>query len=303
MNTKSIFLLITLLIACTGQIFAQSVQIKKGDIIEIRVIGHDELSANVLVQQDGTIDYPLISDIPVDGLTLDEFKDVLSMQAAKYTGERPIITVRFSSSIVVNVTVLGQVTQPGEYAVSKSGTIQGAITRAGGITPRAKIDAVKIIRTRDGEKRQLSVNLLQFYETSDPAILPPLEDGDLIIVPGVPGANDVKVIGEVRSPGSFVLYEGVSLIDALYLAGGPTKDAALDHIRIISPYREDTRERVVNYEELLADADLEKVPVIRAGDIIQVPRRNDFWKIFFSTVKDVLAIVLPIAMILRYSKY
>ena len=303
MNTKSILFPLALIIALTAPLFSQSVQIQKGDIIEIRVIGHDELSANVLVKADGTIDYPLISDIPVDGLTLDEFKEVLSMQAAKYTGERPIITVRFSSSMVVNVTILGQVTQPGEYAVSKSGTIQGAITRAGGITPRAKIDAVKIIRTRDGEKRELSVNLLKFYETSDPAMLPPLEDGDLIIVPGVPGTNDVKVIGEVRSPGSFVLYEGVSLIDALYLAGGPTDFAALDRIRIISPYREDTRERVVNYEELLADADLDNVPVIRAGDIIQVPRRNDFWKIFLTTVKDIAAIVLPIVMIIRYSKY
>lgn len=303
MNTKSILLLLALLTAVNAPLFSQSVQISKGDIIEIRVIGHDELSANVLVKADGTIDYPLISDIPVDGLTLDEFKDVLSMQAAKFTGERPIITVRFSSSIVVNVTVLGQVNQPGEYAVSKSGTVQGALTRAGGITPRAKIDAVKIIRTREGKKQQLSVNLLKFYETSDPALLPGLEDGDLIIVPGVPGTNDVKVIGEVRSPGSFVLYEGVSLIDALYLAGGPTKDAALDRIRIISPYREDARELVVNYKELLADADLDNVPVIRAGDIIQVPKRKDFWRIFLTTVKDIAAIVLPIVMIMRYSKY
>jgi polysaccharide export outer membrane protein len=282
--------------------FCQTERIHKGDIIEIRVYGHEELSKTLMVQSDGTVNYPLVSNIPIDGLRLDEFRDVLTAQISKYLGERPIITVRFSKTLSVSVTVLGQVSVPGEYMVAKSATVQGAITQAGGFTPRAKLDQVKLIRKKGDNKETLIVNLFEFYVEGNPDILPSLEEGDVIVVPGIPGTHDVKVIGEVKSPGSYTVFQGATLVDVLYMAGGPTENAALNKIRLVSPQKQSSREITINMDEMLKSDHNVEFPEILPGDVIYVPKGKTFWRSVVSITRDVSTIALPVVMIIYYSR-
>jgi protein involved in polysaccharide export with SLBB domain len=280
---------------------SQNIRISKGDILEIRVYSHDELSKNVQVEADGTVEYPLITNIPIDGLSLDEFRQMLSLQITKSLNENPIVTVRFSQSIMVSVTVLGQVMAPGEYQVLKISTVQGAIARAGGATPRAQLDSIRVLRKVNGVKTVIPVNLFRFYVQGDPDLLPNLEDGDMVIVPGMPGTNDVKVVGEVRSPGSYPVYQGANVLDVLLMAGGPSKDAALNRVRLISPRLRESRGIRVNLEILLKGEHAEPAPGVRPGDIIFVPNRQTIWRSGLSLLRDVVAIASPIALILYYS--
>jgi len=281
----------------------QTQRIQKGSIIEIRVYGHEELSRTVMVEPDGTVDFPLISNIPIEGFSLDDLREILRAQVSKYIGERPIISVRFSQTMNVGVTVLGQVVIPGEYLVAKRATVQGAITRAGGTTPRAQLDKVKLIRNRLDSTQTLMVDLNQFYIEGDPNLLPSLEDGDIIVVPGLPGTYDVKVIGEVKTPGSYQTFIGANILDALYMAGGPTEKAALDKARLVSPLHNEAREIQVDIENFLRSDKVTHLPELRPGDIIYVPQKKSFWKSFFSVLRDASAILTPIALILYYTGF
>jgi len=282
-------------------IYCQTERISKGNILEIRVYGHEELSRTVMVQPDGTVDFPLVSNIPIDGLSLTEFREVLTTQVAKYIGERPIITVRFSQTLNVSVTVLGQVVVPGEYMVAKNATVQGAITRAGGFTPSAQLDRIKLIRQKEGKKENFTVNLQQFYIEGDPDILPSLEEGDVIVVPGFPGSHGVKVIGAVKSPGNYTIFVGANLLDVLYMAGGPSEDADLNKTRLISPLSKESREIEINIKELLQLKKFTTIPEVKPGDVIYVPTKKSAWRGAVSFLRDVATIAWPIAMILYYS--
>jgi protein involved in polysaccharide export with SLBB domain len=201
----------------------------------------------------------------------------------------------------VGVTVLGQVIVPGEYLVAKRSTVQGAITLAGGLTPRAKLDEIKLIRKKNDTTLTLPVNLYRFFIDGDPNLLPNLEDGDVVVVPGMPGSSDIKVIGEVRTPGTYQVFEGSNLLDALYLAGGPTDKAALGGIRLISPYKKQNREFKFNIDRLLQAKQTAGIPNIEAGDIVYVPRKKEFWRGLISVLRDMATIAWPIVMILYYS--
>jgi protein involved in polysaccharide export with SLBB domain len=277
--------------------------IHKGDILEIDVYKHQELSRTIMVQQDGTVDYPLIANIPVDGLSLEEFTEIVKTQSTKYLGETPIISVRFSQTIQVNVTVLGQVMMPGEYLVAKNSSIQGAITRAGGFTPRSRIDQVKLIREKDGKRQIIPVDMHRFFLEGDPSILPELENGDTVVVPGLPGSNEVKVIGEVKTPGSYAVFIGANLLDVILMAGGPTKDASMKKIQIVSISQRDVKGVQVNLEKILQSRNIGEIPEISAGDVVSVPVRRTFFTRLESLMKNLSTIALPIAMIVYYFNY
>jgi polysaccharide export outer membrane protein len=297
-------LVILLITAFTGPALAQHDRIQKNDILEINVYNHPDLCKAVIVQSDGSVDYPLVSGIPVDGLTIPEFREILTTQLTKYIGEQPIVSIRFSSSISMRVTVLGQVAVPGEYLIPQSATIQGAVSKAGGPTPRAQLDNVKLIRKSDPEKATQNVNLLRFFIEGDPSLLPPIEEGDVIVVPGVPGSNDVKVMGEVRVPGSYTVYLGASVLDVLFMAGGPTKDAALNRVRWTSPLDSVNRSVDIDLDKILKSKSHQAIPEVKPGDILYIPRqKSGFWRFTYNLVKDLSAIASPIAMIIYYNKF
>jgi polysaccharide export outer membrane protein len=298
-HTAGILALFILLGA--GLAFGQKDRIRKGDILEINVYQHPDLSKSVIVQASGFVDYPLVSNIPVDGLTLDELRSLLNVQIAKYIGENPIITVWFAQTLLIHVTVLGQVTKPGEYAVPKNATIQGAIAQAGGLTPRAELDSLWIIRKLTHGEDTISVNLARFFQTADLRLLPGLEEGDVIFVPGTPGSNDVKVMGAVRLPGSYTVYLGATVLDVIFMAGGPIeKKANLKRVRLVSPSNAAAREVELNIDDLLKGKgnSLESNPAVQPGDVVYVPERSFS---FIETLKTVTSILTPIALLLYYT--
>jgi polysaccharide biosynthesis/export protein len=279
--------------------FGQTDSIRKGDILEITVYNHQDLSKSVLVQQNGTIDYPLISRIPIDGMSFEEFRNTLTTQVARYLGERPNITVRLVQTLLINVTVLGQVVQPGQFPVPKNATIQGAITSAGGFTPRAQLDKIRILRKNDGGKEKiLTVNLLQFFEKSDFKQIQDIEDGDIILVPGSPGAYEVTVLGAVRMPGSYPVQLGTSLLEMLFKAGGFLDKADLRGIRLYSPTRSKTMTISLNVDDILNNSLQGRIPDVTPGDVVYVPLKG---KNILEMLMAVVTVASPIILALYYT--
>jgi polysaccharide export outer membrane protein len=282
----------------------ESKKIKVGDVVEIMVYGQEALTRVVKVTQEGTINFPFLENIPVDGLTLDELRDIITVQLSKYSlDKKPIVTLNFLNSYLIYVTILGQVQKPGSYRISQNSSIQGAISEAGGPIPGAKLAKVQLIRAKDSNQpTTMMVDFEKFLIEEDVFTLPELEDGDLIFVPGWPGANSVKVLGEVKDPGNYEVFANLqNVLDVIFKAGGTTDKADLSKVQLISPDSADAPEKFIDIEQLVLNREKSSLPVVMPGDIIYVPKKNEFWKSMIQMLRDVTS-VATLYIIIRYGK-
>ena len=111
-----------------------------------------------LVEPNGTILFPVLGSIKVEGLTKEQLKAQLTkMLTDKKLLVDPIVSVRFQN---FRVTVLGEVKNPAVIPVpSEKISLLEAIGLAGDLTIYAKRDNVLIIREENGEKTVKRINL------------------------------------------------------------------------------------------------------------------------------------------------
>ena len=108
------------------------------------------------LDEDGFIEMPLVGKIELKNLTVDEAKDRLQSVLNQYINETTII-VKLSN---FNLTVLGEVRQPGMYKVYQSQiNLFEAISLAGNMTNFAKIEEVRIIRQTDNGSEIITVDM------------------------------------------------------------------------------------------------------------------------------------------------
>ena len=84
--------------------------------------------------------------------------------------------------------------------------------------------------------------------------------------------NRIYVIGQVKSPGSFVINPRVDVMQALSLAGGTTAFAALDEIVILRREADGSQRAVrFRYKDVTKGRSLEQNIMLHSGDIVVVP--------------------------------
>lgn len=283
------FNIIFILLIAQSSVLTQERLIQPGDALEILVTENDKLCQIIIVQPDGTVDYPTIQGFPIDGLTLQRFQEILTAQLSRYMQTTPLIFVKFSQTYPINVTILGRVANPGLYPILNTSTLMGAITAAGGIIAGAELTKIKIIHAQNGKSYSTEkiINLEKFYIDGDLTTLPELHDGDTVIVPGNPLMTKVTILGQVQNPGNYDIYFKNSLLDALFLAGGIKKDANTKKILIISPSKSSKKEFSIRIDELKNAANLKTIPEITPGDIIFVPTKFFTWSKFMNLIRDI----------------
>ncbi len=112
---------------------------------------------NYLVDNEGYIKYPIIGTIKVGGLTKSEAERMIEEKIRPYmaANENPIVTVRMSS---YSISVLGEVTRPGSYQVSREKiTILEALAQAGDLTIYGVRDKVQLIREDASGKKEFHI--------------------------------------------------------------------------------------------------------------------------------------------------
>lgn len=145
--------------------------IEAGDKISVSIWGHDELSVGsvnspynsnevtgrwVIVDNDGEVNLPGLGRVKVGGY---DMKEVNYLLETRYAGilKEPIINVKVLNHYV---TVLGEVNKPGKFALNNEKmTLIQALGQAEGLSPYAKSDQVKVIRTVNGRPIELVVDL------------------------------------------------------------------------------------------------------------------------------------------------
>jgi polysaccharide export outer membrane protein len=100
-----------------------------------------------LIDQDGTIDFPVLGKIKIVGLSSEEVKELLRDKLSDYLKD-PIINIRLKN---FTISILGQVNKPGTYSVNgEQITILEALGYAGDLTIKGKRKNILVIRNFNG---------------------------------------------------------------------------------------------------------------------------------------------------------
>jgi protein involved in polysaccharide export with SLBB domain len=165
----------------------------------------------------------------------------------------------------IKVQVLGQVKNPGIYAVPPYERVSTAFAMAGGASEQGSLRTV--VLTRHGLALD-TLDLYSYLTFNQQSENPKLEDGDIILVPVV--QNAVRVAGQVWKPGSYEVKAGERLMDVITMAGGFTPVSTKEDIKIENIAR--PGEVVsISYTKLVIENDQSMNVLLKEGDVVTVP--------------------------------
>jgi polysaccharide export outer membrane protein len=157
-------------------------KIQPGDLLEISVWREEYLEREVIVQPDGRISFPLVGILDAAGTTVETVQALVAERLTQYIPD-PVVTVSIKEINGNRVYVLGQVQNPGQFIMNPTIDVIQALALAGGTTPFAELNEIKILR-RDGDSQRLIE--FRYADMSRGRNLEQniiLQSGDVIIVP------------------------------------------------------------------------------------------------------------------------
>jgi protein involved in polysaccharide export with SLBB domain len=161
------------------------------DVINVVVFNEPSLSGEYRVGEDGTIDYPYLRRVRVNGMQTSEVGDLLRNGLAEQTAENPSghsvlanpnVRVEIKEANSRRISVSGQVQHPNQYAFTRCLTVTQAIALAGGFTALAEKNQVRVTRVDvHGARRVFVLRVEEILEGRRDDF--DLEPGDVIYVP------------------------------------------------------------------------------------------------------------------------
>ena len=238
------------------------------DILKITVFNEPDLTVSVRIDDDGSISYPLLGRLSVAGRTVRDIEDTLRRLLLDGYVRNPQITVEVEQFRSHTIFIVGEVRNGGKYPLQGEMTLLEVLALAGSVTaeasseisvlrpknrsmvgPASPDDAVEILRANleDMKTGKMSANI-------------PLQDGDTIYVPP---AERFYVSGLIRNPGSFKYVRGITVQQAIAVAGGLSERGSDRGVKL---------RRVMGDQQKLIDVKL--TDVILPGDTIIIRQRR-----------------------------
>jgi polysaccharide biosynthesis/export protein len=239
------------------------------DEVKITVFDEPDLSTMYRVDADGSLSFPLIGRVQAAGMTLSELqRRITTMLSAGYI-KNPQVRVEINQYKSQFVYVIGEVRAPGKITMTGTRmTLLEALALAGSPTASASNEVIVVHPLRpgtddgkpgtDNEGARVTVNRkdLELGKAGQDVVL---QDGDII---NVPSAQHFYITGMVRNPGTFVLDPGISVQQAIALAGGLNDRGSDRRIKI---------SRLVNGKLTEVSVDLEDK--LQSGDTLMISGR------------------------------
>ena len=153
-----------------------------GDVFEVRVHQHVDLTGIYRVSPEGDIDFPLIGRTSVKGLSPSQIAATIQQRLQDGYLRHPYVTVYIKEFNSKKVFVLGQVQKPGTFTFEESMNIVQAIALAGGFSPLAEKNFAIVRRVDNGVEKRIPVPVEKIITDKDATNFL-LKPGDIIFVP------------------------------------------------------------------------------------------------------------------------
>lgn len=253
------------LVISEKQSFSGLEKLKPDDKIAVSVFEEASLSLPLQVSQSGTINFPLLGQIPVKGLTPPEVAQEIKTRLEDGYLRNARVSVDLVGRKPCSVTVIGQVRAPRtiEFPAAAGIDLFTAIASAGGAVEETA-DKTKIEITRkSGESiKTIIANLERQKELA-------LQDADTVIVNAKPAANLklVTILGQVARPGTIQMFpdRDTDILSAIANAGGLGQMANAKRVKVTSQNGES---REIRVDQMQQGA---KPLILKPGDTVYVP--------------------------------
>lgn len=234
-------------------------QLGPGDEVIIDIWGASQTSIRQTITPDGTINVQELGPIYLSGMTVEEANRFLKKKlGAVFANENNQIQVTLGNTRTIQINIMGEVVQPGTYALSAFSTVFHALYRAGGVNDIGSLRNVQLVRNG---KKIAAVDVYDFIMQGKIKDDIRLQEGDVIIVP----AYDmlVKMSGNVKRPMRFEMKKDETLAALIKYAGGFNADAYSKSVHMV-------RQNGTEYEVKTVDEMDYSVCKLRDGDVVTV---------------------------------
>jgi len=239
------------------------------DVLKVTVYDEPTMSGTYRVDTDGSFQYPMLGRVAASGMRVRDIEQMLKTKLEDGYIRRAQVTVDVDQFRSRSVFIVGEVRSPGKYPMTGQMSLIEALAAAGSTTPTASSE-VLILRPRDPVSAQpltpdqvdqtnvkrISLGDLQLGRLSENVSL---MEGDTIFVPK---AEKFFITGQVRNPGAYTFERGLTVLQAISLAGGLTDKGSNRRIKVIRTVKGKKGQQNID----LADA-------IQPGDTLLVPQR------------------------------
>jgi polysaccharide export outer membrane protein len=239
------------------------------DVLKITVFDEPTMSGTYRVDTDGSFQYPMLGRVAVAGLRVRDIELMLRTKLEDGYIRRAQVAVDVDQFRSRSIFIVGEVRSPGKYPMQGSMSLIEALAAAGSTTPTASTE-VLILRPRDATAaqpltpdlvdqtnvRRVSLAELQLGRLSENITL---QEGDTIFVPK---AEKFFITGQIRNPGAYTYERGLTVLQAISLAGGLTEKGSNRRIKVIRTVKGKKTEQGLNLND-----------VVQPGDTLVIPQR------------------------------
>ncbi len=234
------------------------------DQVTVTVFNAADLSGKFVLDAEGVLLHPLVGPIAATGMTPRELEAAVAARLRERDYHRnPRVTVELQQVLNKSVTVTGEVRIQGPVAFAGDLTLFDALVKAGMATSDAG-EEVLIVRPADdpaqpeAEDQILTANLRELTAGNLAGHNVVLQDGDRVIVQR---AEQVIITGYVNRPGAYTITSGMTVQQALALAGDISEKGTSRGLRILRRVAGQPRPR---------ELDVKLTDEVRPGDTIVV---------------------------------
>lgn len=205
-----------------------------GDQVIIDIWGTSQVSIQETISPDGAISIDNLGLVFLNGMTVSQATSHLRKELNKiYAGladENPTsqIKVSLGNSRTIQVNVMGEVYQPGTYAISAFSTVFHALYSAGGVSDIGSLRNIQVVRNG---KNIATVDVYEFIMNGKTKDDISLQEGDVIIVS--PYEALVKIEGNVKRPMKYEMKNEETVATLLKYAGNFASDAYTRSMKLV----------------------------------------------------------------------
>ncbi|WP_376694366.1 polysaccharide biosynthesis/export family protein [Wenzhouxiangella sp. EGI_FJ10409] len=204
------------------------------DRVRVDIFGVEDLSREYRVNGAGKILMPLVGEVAISGLTLSEVESVIAEAYSEEYLRNPRVSAEVTEYRSQQFTVIGAVSNPKVYSVSRQTTLIEALALAGGISGEAGSSIYLTDRVRDPESGQLGTRTL-IIDVEE--LMRDTDEYNLVLGEGaminVPRGGYVYVEGAVEKPGAYRQRADSTVLKILSEAGGLAFEANKSDIQVL----------------------------------------------------------------------
>jgi polysaccharide export outer membrane protein len=236
---------------------AEEYQIGPGDVLRVAVLGQTDMTGEFTIDAWGGMSFPFLGKVEAGGMTAVELEKKLTVLLADGYLRQPHVSVVVKEFHSLRVFVTGEIGRPGAYGLRPERSLLALLRDVGELSasvghevlvirppryaaqPEASNPAVdgKPPATEPRAPGQPETPGAEIFHVSlrdlrsgNPAKDFRLEPGDTVYFPR---AAQVYVTGNVGRPGAFRFEEGLTVYQALNLAGGITEKGSSKSVKIV----------------------------------------------------------------------